>query len=223
MFIKDLCITIFVELKQDGSMKNLSLSNQIIAVLCVIAICFIPLFLLKCQPKPMPIAYDNSLLIEKLQEQISDREAYIHRLEIDLLNLEEQKAKVEYKYIPIREKVAKMERPAFQEYINEVSESTNEKEWVNLDSIGAVNIANKLIDGQVAEGKFKITDSVNQKLIAVNTQLKLNIDDLSTLYENSNNNIQQLEKALQKQKKERVWRDIGTFAVGVGVGALILK
>lgn len=204
-------------------MKDLKLTDQIIAVLCVIAICFIPLFLLKCQPEPTPVAYDNSLLIEKLQEQISDREAYIHRLEIDLLNLEEQKAKVEYKYIPIREKVAKMERPAFQEYINEVSESTNEKEWVNLDSIGAVNIANKLIDGQVAKGKFKITDSVNQKLIAVNTQLKLNIDDLNTLYENSNNNIQQLEKSLQKQKKGRVWRDIGTFAVGVGVGALILK
>lgn len=189
----------------------------------MIAICFIPLFLLKCQPEPMPVVYDNTLLIEKLQEQISDREAYIHRLEIDLINLEEQKAKVEYKYIPIREKVAKMERPAFQEYINEVSESTNEKEWINLDSIGVVNIANKLIDGQVAKGKLKLADSINGKLYEVNNSLKANIDDLNTLYENSNNNIQQLEKALQKQKKGRFWRDIGTFAVGVGVGALILK
>lgn len=204
-------------------MKNLKLTNQIIISLCVIAICFIPLVLFKCQPDPVPVAYDNSLLIEKLQEQISDREAYIHRLEIDLANLEEQKSKVEYKYIPIREKVAKMERPAFQEYINEVSESTNEKEWVNLDSIGAVKIANKLIDGQVSKAKLKLADSINEKLSGVNTQLKFNMDDLSNLYENSNNNIKELEKTLQKRNKQRVWRDVGVFAVGVGVGALILK
>lgn len=204
-------------------MKDLKLTDQIIAVLCVIAICFIPLFLLKCQPDPTPVAYDNSLLIEKLQEQIADREAYIHRLEIDLLNLEEQKAKVEYKYIPVREKVAKMERPAFQEYINEVSESCNEQEWVNLDSIGAVNVANKLIDGQVAKAKLKLADSINGKLVEVNSGLKANIDDLSVLYQNSNNNIQQLEKTLQKQKKRRFWRDVGAFAGGIGLYALILK
>lgn len=204
-------------------MKDLKLTDQIIAVLCVIALCFIPLFLFKCQPEPMPVAYDNSLLIEKLQEQISDREAYIHRLEIDLLNLEEEKSKVEIKYIPIREKVAKMERPAFQEYINEVSESCNEKEWVNLDSIGAVNVANKLIDGQVAKAKLKLADSINGKLSEVNSGLKANINDLSVLYENSNNNIQQLEKTLQKRNKQRVWRDVGVFVVGASVGALILK
>lgn len=204
-------------------MKDLKLTDQIIAVLCVIALCFIPLVLFKCQTEPMPVAYDNSLLIEKLQEQIADREAYIHRLELDLVNLEEQKAKVEYKYIPIREKVAKMERPAFQEYINEVSESDNKTEWVNLDSIGAVNVVNKLIDGQVAKAKLKLADSINGKLLGVNTQLKLNIDDISVLYENSNNNIKELEKTLQKQKKQRVWRDVGVFVVGAGVGALILK
>lgn len=204
-------------------MKDLKLTDQIIAVLCVIALCFIPLVLFKCQPEPMPVAYNNSLLIEKLQEQISDREAYIHRLEIDLLNLEEQKTKVEYKYIPVREKVAKMERPAFQEYINEVSESCNEHPWVNLDSIGAVNVANKLIDGQVAKAKLKLSDSINGKLSSKVNLLELNINDLSVLYENSNNNIQQLEKTLQKRNKQRVWRDVGVFVVGAGVGALILK
>lgn len=211
-----------MELELDGNMKDIKLTDQIIAVLCVIALCFIPLFLFKCQPEPIP-NLGNTLLIEKLEQQIADREAYIHRLEIDLLNLEEEKSKVEYKYIPIREKVAKMERPAFQEYINEVSESDNKTEWVNLDSIGAVNVANKLIDGQVAKAKLKLADSINGKLKGKISLLEANNADISTLYENSNNNIKELEKTLQKREKQRLWRDVGVFVVGAGIGALILK
>lgn len=186
----------------------------IVLILCV-------LFLGDCADKQSK--QFEKPLVDKLKAEIEIKNKKIQSLQTNIDSLKQQQQRVEIKYIKIREEVKTKSRPEMQDYFNEITETDNRSEFVNLDSVGSVNLANKLIDGQVAKAKLLYADTIIFKQQKQNVLLKSNISDLQALLDNSEQNILDLEKSLKKQKKRNFWTGLGTFAVGVGVGVLVIQ
>jgi hypothetical protein len=199
-------------------MKTLEIKEKILLALVTIASLYVLFFLLRsCNPEPTPIATNNSQLEEYLREEIRRRDIVNDRLWDSIGKLQERKEKVEIRYKVIREKVAIFTRPQMQEYYNELSQTPNEDPYVNLDSVGAINVANKVIDGQVAKAKLNIAEEQLTLQGDVISNLNNNISDLNALNENAEQNIQTLEKSLQKQKKALNLHKLLFYAALVGI------
>jgi hypothetical protein len=198
-------------------MKTLEIKEKILLALVTLASLYVLFFLFKsCNSEPTPIVTNNTLE-DYLREEIRRRDIVNDRLWDSIGKLQERKERVEIRYKVVREKVATFTKPEMQEYYNELSQTDNEAPYVNLDSVGAINVANKVIDGQVAKAKLDIAEE-QITLQGEVIQLKdANISDLNALNQNAEANIQSLEKTLNKKKKTGLVKDILISALLVGI------
>lgn len=198
-------------------MKTLEIKEKILLALVTLASLYALFFTLKsCNPDPKP-SVTNNHLEDYLREEIRRRDLVNDKLWDSIGKLQERKERVEIRYKVVREKVATFTKPEMQEYYNDLSQTDNVEPYVNLDSVGAINVANKVIDGQVAKAKLNIAEEQLTLQGSVINNLNENINDLNALNENATQNIQTLEKSLQKQKKALNLHKFLFYAALVGV------
>lgn len=167
--------------------------------------------------KPTPQSTD---LDAYFYEQIRNRE-----IEIDLLNakvseLENKRENIRVVYREKAVKVKELPKPEMQKFFNEQSETDNNHPFVNLDSIGAGNIANKLIEAEGLVEEITYLDSITEVKGKQISLLEGNTVDLKNVNKIYIERVVQLEKDVKKQKKRTFWNSVLFFAGGFAVSKL---